>query len=301
MKKLLLGLLKKLKFLPPEQYVKIYYQYYTGKKLNLANPVEFNEKIQWLKVYYKPSILNQLVDKYAVRSFVAGRIGEKYLNELYQVYYRAKDVDFDELPEQFVIKGAHGFNFNLIVPDKSKLNRRRAAYLMRKWMSRNQYYRGGLEWAYKDVKPKLIAEAFLNELGRSTISDYKFYCFDGNVKFLQLDLERESNHQKLFYDKEWKKLPFTKGTGELSSATADKPQKFEEMVSLAEKLAKGFPFVRVDFYNLQGRIIFGEMTFYPGDGRQEFKPDRFNEVIGSYLKLPALEGQKAITTYNPNG
>ena len=168
-------------------------------------------------------------------------------------------------------------------------------------MSRNQYYRGGLEWAYKDVKPKLIAEAFLNELGRSTISDYKFYCFDGNVKFLQLDLERESNHQKLFYDKEWKKLPFTKGTGELSSATADKPQKFEEMVSLAEKLAKGFPFVRVDFYNLQGRIIFGEMTFYPGDGRQEFKPDRFNEVIGSYLKLPALEGQKAITTYNPNG
>ncbi|WP_445384503.1 ATP-grasp fold amidoligase family protein [Robiginitalea sp. IMCC44478] len=300
MKRLLLGLLKKFKFLPPELYVKIYYQYYTGKKLNLANPGEFNEKIQWLKVHYKPPILNQLVDKYAVRSFVSDRIGETYLNELYQVYYRAGDVDFDQLPEKFVIKGAHGYNFNLIVKDKSKLNKHRARYLMRKWMARNQYYRGGLEWAYKDVKPKLIAEAFLSELGRSTISDYKFYCFDGKVKFLQLDLERENDHQKLFYDPDWKKLPFTKGSGGLSAETADKPPKFEQMIALAEKLAKGFPFVRVDFYNLQGRIVFGEMTFYPGDGRQEFKPDSYNKIIGSYLNLPPLNGQKAITSYGPD-
>ena len=132
MYKLLLGLLKKLKFLPQKTFVKIYYQYYTGKKLNLEDPKELNEKIQWLKVYYRPKILNQLVDKYAVRSYVESKIGAQYLNECYGVYDSVGEVNFDEFPEKFVLKGVHGSNFNLIVKDKSKLNKTYARLKMRK-------------------------------------------------------------------------------------------------------------------------------------------------------------------------
>ena len=297
MKRFIYGILKKLKFLPPPLYVKIYYEYYTGKRLNLDNPVEFNEKIQWLKVYYKPAILTQLVDKYAVRSFVKEKIGEQYLNDLLQVYFKAGEVNFDELPDKFVIKGAHGFNFNLIVPAKKEINRSKARYLFKKWMSKNQYYRGGLEWAYKNVTPKLIAEAYLEEIGKSVIDDYKFYCFNGNPKFLQIDMGRGVEDHKVFYDLNWKKLPFTKGKGKLFDGELKQPDNFADMVDITKKLAEGFPFVRVDLYNIEGRIIFGEMTFYPGDGRQEFRPDKFNKVLGDYMELPSLNGNNMITSY----
>ena len=169
-RKMLFGIIKKFKFLPPEYYVKVYYEYYTGKKLNLDKPVEFNQKIQWLKVYYKPPILTQLVDKYSVRSYVEEKVGRAYLNDLLGVYENVRKVDFDRLPERFVIKGVHGCHFNLIVPDKEKLNQLKSRFLMRKWLGKNQYYRGGLEWAYKDVKPRLIAETYLEEMGREVVN-----------------------------------------------------------------------------------------------------------------------------------
>ncbi len=297
LKKIALGILKKMKFLPASFYMKIYYEYYTGKKLDLKNPVEFNQKIQWLKVYYKPAILNKLVDKYEVRSYVEQKIGSKYLNELIGVYYNAKDVNFDALPDRFVIKGAHGYNFNLIVKDKSAVKSSRAKYLFRKWLLRNQYYRGGLEWAYKDVKPKLVAEKYLEEIGKGVINDYKFYCFHGTPKFVQVDADRGIENYKAFFDLKWKQLPFLKGKGELPKDSIQKPKNFEKMSRLAAKLAADFPFVRVDFYNIDGKIIFGEMTFYPGDGRQEFKPDEYNLIVGNYLQLPSIpKGQKYITT-----
>ena len=140
LRKIGLGLLKKMKFLPPETYVKIYYEYYTGKKLDLANPVEFNEKIQWLKVYYRPPILTKLVDKYEVRKYVEKKIGIGYLNELYQVTDHHNGIDFDKLPSRFVVKGVHGYNFNLIVKDKNRLNKAKARFYFRKWLSKNQYY-----------------------------------------------------------------------------------------------------------------------------------------------------------------
>ncbi|MBT8210192.1 MAG: glycosyltransferase, partial [Eudoraea sp.] len=141
MKKAFLGILKKLKFLPPPLYVKIYYEYYTGKKLDLDHPKEFNAKIQWLKVFYKNPMLTKLVDKYTVREYVKEQVGEQYLNELLAVYDKVSEVDFDALPDQFVIKGVHGCHFNLIVPDKSRLKPFKARYLMSKWMHKNQYYR----------------------------------------------------------------------------------------------------------------------------------------------------------------
>ncbi len=296
-KKVTYGLIKKLKFLPPDLYIKIYYEYYSGKKLDLDNPIEFNQKISWLKAYYHPPILTQLVDKYAVRTYVKDKIGEQYLNELLHVYDKASDVNFEELPEQFVIKGVHGFHFNLIVKDKSKLNKKRARYLMRKWMSKNQYYRGGLEWAYKNVKPRLIAEKFLSEMDKEVLNDYKFFCFNGKPKFVQIDIERGINDYRAFYDLKWNKLEFYNKENPVFPGELTKPENFENMVEVATKLADKFPFVRVDLYSINGKTLFGEMTFYPADARKDFHPQKYNHILGSYIKLPEIpQDQKEITT-----
>ncbi len=286
MKKLFLGLLKKLKFLPPPLYVKIYYEYYTGKKLDLENPQEFNAKIQWLKVYYKNPLMTQLVDKYSVREYVNEKVGEQYLNELLGVYDRVTEVDFDELPDQFVIKGVHGCHFNLIVPDKAQLNPFKAKYLLRKWMAKNQYYRGGLEWAYKDVPHRLIAERYLSEMGKAVINDYKFFCFSGTPKYVQVDIGRGLENHRCFYDMEWEKQPFNVGRTSFFEGELQPPENFDEMKTIAKKLAADFPFVRVDLYNIDGRILFGEMTFYPSDGRNEFRPEEYNRILGDLLELP---------------
>lgn len=297
-KKMGYGILKKMKFLPQEFYVKIYYEYYTGKKLDLNNPLLFNEKVQWLKVYYRPVILNQLVDKYAVKAYVKEKVGEKYLNDTLAVYSRAEDVDFDALPERFVIKGVHGCHFNLIVKDKASLNIFRSRLKLKKWMAKNQYYRGGLEWAYKDVKPRLIAEKYLEEMGKEIINDYKFFCFNGEPKFLQVDIERGIEDFRCFYDLNWVKQPFTSEKNTFYTEEVEKPVNFDEMIEVVTKLCEGFPFVRVDLYNINGKVIFGEMTFYPSDGRKEFTPPEYNRILGDMLKLPDLKpGEKYITVH----
>jgi len=287
-RRLVLGIMKKMKFLPPELYVKIYYEYYLGSKLNLENPEGFNEKIQWIKVFYQPEILTQLVDKYAVRSYVINKIGDSYLNELLMVADSAKAIDFDKLPNQFVVKGTHGCNFNLIVNDKNSLNKYKAKLLFKKWLSKNQYYRGGLEWAYKNVKPRLIVEKFMKDPDQDVLIDYKFYCFDGEPTLVQIDIDRGAKHTRYFYDMNWIKQPFVKGNFEYSAQELQKPMNFSKMVELAQILADDFPFVRVDLYNLSGKIVFGEMTFYPGDGRHAFKPIKFENEIGKLLKLPEV-------------
>jgi hypothetical protein len=290
LKNIFLGLAKKLKFLPPPLYVKIYYRYYTGKVLDLENPREFNAKIQWLKVYYKDPRLTQLVDKYSVRSYVREKVGETYLNKLLGVYEKPDAVDFEALPEKFVIKGAHGCNYNLIVADKAKLAPAKARMKFRKWLSRNYYYRSGLEWAYKNVKPRLIAEAFLEEIGKSSLNDYKFFCFGGEPRFIQIDLDRKASHTRRYYDMQWNALPFRDTDYPPFEERLEKPPNFEEMIRVVRRLADDFPFVRVDLYNIAGRIIFGEMTFYPADGRLEFLPDQYNQIIGDYITLPSPVG-----------
>lgn len=281
--------------MPEATYLKIYYEYYTGKRLDLDNPLEFNAKIQWMKLYYRPPILNRLVDKYEVRKFVEDRIGGEYLNELFAVYSKASELDLESLPDSFILKGAHGYNQYLIVGDKKTQNPRRIRWLMRKWLSRNHYYRGGLEWAYKDVKPKVIAEKLLTQSESSGLNDYKYYCFSGQPKMIQVDVDRAGTHKKGYFSTDWEQLPFTKKTHAYETIELEAPPNLEAMTRLAAELSRGFPFVRVDFYNLDGQIIFGEMTFYPGDGRQEFLPDRYNAIIGSYLELPKLSEGQPIT------
>ena len=295
-KKIVYGLLKKMKFLPAEFYMKIYYEYYLGKKLDLANPKDFNQKIQWLKVFYRVPILHQLVDKYSVRQYVKEKVGEKYLNELIAVYNYPKEINYQELPNRFVLKATHGYHFNILVKNKSELNKTKARLKMEKWLRKNQYTRGGLEWAYKDIKPKFIVEKYLVQVGKEDINDYKFFCFNGEPKLLHVDIDRGTKHLRAYYDMDWKKLPIRHDIIGFIEGETEKPENFEEMKEVATKLAGTFPFVRVDLYNLDGRIIFGEMTFYPADGRLEFLPEKYNKILGDYLVLPKIpEGQKYIT------
>ncbi|WP_252723859.1 ATP-grasp fold amidoligase family protein [Winogradskyella psychrotolerans] len=295
----LLRQLRKMRFLPSKLYVQYHYEYFSGKKLNIKDPREFNAKIEWYKVFYRPKILNTLVDKYEVRHIIEKTIGKKYLNEIYGVYDNVEAIPFNDLPNQFVIKATHSSGHNVIVKDKSQLDTKKVTQKLKKWLKVNQYYRMGQEWAYKDVKPRFIIEKFLKQSDKSTLIDYKFYCFNGEPKFIDVHIDREEDHKQGCFDLDFNLLPFGKSkTYKSISSEIPKPTNLKEMVDLATILSKKLPFVRVDFYSVDGKTIFGEMTFYPSDARKAFYPEEYNTIIGDYFKLPKLkDGQKVITEF----
>ncbi len=290
-------MMRKMRFLPSKMYARYHYEYFTGKQLNLDDPKEFNEKIQWLKVFYHPDILTQLVDKYAVRAYVEEKIGAQYLNEIYGVYNSPDEIDYNTLPQKFVIKATHASSYNLIVTDKDNLDQSKTSKLFKKWLGINQYYRMGQEWAYKNVEPRLIAEKFLKDEGITSLIDYKFYCFEGVAKLVEVHLDRVENHKRGFYDLDFKKLPYRYvSANESITSKIERPSNFDEMKRLSEVLADKFPFVRVDFYSVKGKSIFGEMTFYPSDGRKDMSPDEYNEIMGGFIRLPELKTEQEFIT-----
>ena len=292
LKKFMYRIVKNFKFLPKETILKVRYEYYNGKKLNLDKPIDFNEKIQWLKLYYHVPILTQLADKCAVRSYVKKKVGKEYLNELYGVYENVNEIDFSVFPSKFVLKGAHGSSTNLIVEDKNSLDISKTQKTLNNWLRHNQYKKVGFEWAYKNIPPKIICEAYLEDAQQGKLTDYKFYCFNGKPKFITV----QNSSGKFFYGLNWEEVPFSWRIDYKGSIR--KPSNLKEMIKLSEKLADTLPFVRVDFYSIKGKIIFGEMTFYPTDGRDPFYPKKYNKIIGDYLKLPKIPaGQKTITNY----
>lgn len=274
------------KWIPDELYLRICYRAAFGKKLNLKDPKGFNEKLQWLKLYDHNPIYTTMVDKSTAKDYVANIIGEQYTIPTYGVWDKFEDIDFDSLPEQFVLKCTHDSGGLVICKNKAELDMQAAKRKIESSLKR-QFYYVGREWAYKDVKPRIIAEKLMTESDVQDLKDYKLMVFGGKVKCSFVCTERHSERgvHINFYDTDWELMPFERHYPR-SEETIEKPVSYDEMVELAEKLAHKLPFVRVDFYEIQGRPFFGELTLYPGDGFEEFNPEKYDDILGSWIKLP---------------
>ena len=268
--------------------LKLMYKSRTGKTLDLDNPKSFNEKLQWLKLYDRNPLYTKLVDKYDVRSYIAEKIGKEYLIPLYGVWDHPDEINFDSLPDQFVLKCTHDSGSVIICDDKSTFDINRAKKELKKAQKFNFYYHGR-EWPYKNVKPRIIAEKYMLNTANSTeLTDYKWYCFDGVAKamFIVTDRQIPGEEKKLdYFDMEFRHLPFTFG-GPNASRPIEKPTSFELMRELAERVSQNIPHVRVDFYEVDGQVYFGEMTFYDGCGMERFQPEEWDDILGSWICLP---------------
>ncbi len=267
-----------------------------GYELNLDNPQTFNEKIMWSKLYYQNPLITKCCDKFAVKDYVTETIGEQYIVKTIAQWDRPEDIDFDALPNQFVLKVNWSSGYNIICTDKSKLDIPETLRKLNMWMKpdRNAYYQF-FNWGFKHVKPVVYAEEYLEQTN-GQVYDYKFFMFGGEMKMMFIATDRTGINQLThdFFDRDFNPLPFTYGGIRHADPLPPKPKHFEKMISLAEKLAKPFPFVRVDFYELGDRIALGEMTFYPGGGILPFDPVEWDHKIGQWYPLP----QKMITDKN---
>ena len=275
-----------LKWMSDEQCIKFWYRIIFGKELDLASPKTFNEKLQWLKLYDRKPIYTTLVDKYAVKEYVASVIGEEYVVPTYGVWDSFDDIDFDSLPEKFVLKCTHDSGGLIICKDKNKLNIKAARRKINRCMKRNFYwvYR---EWPYKNVQPRIIAEAYLEDRAIKELRDYKFFCFGGVAKCYKVDFDRFINHHANYYDCANNLLSF----GEAAyppdfSRKINIPNNVKKMIELSDQLSKDVPLMRVDFYDVEEKIYFGEMTFFPASGYGEFTDDIWDKKLGTWLQLP---------------
>ena len=275
------------RWMSDEKFLKYAYRVHLGKKLDLKHPVTFNEKMQWLKLYDRRPEYTTMVDKYAVKQYVAEKIGEEYIIPTLGVWDTFDDIDFDTLPEQFVLKCTHDSGGLVICTDKSKLDKDSIKGLLGKYLKRD-YYSIHREWPYKNVKPRIIAEAYMEDSATLELRDYKFFCFDGEVKVLFIATERSSDTEETkfdFFDENFVHLPFTNGHPNAATPPS-KPQNFELMKELAKKLSNGVPHLRVDFYEADGKIYFGELTFYHWSGMVPFDPPKWDRKLGDWIKLP---------------
>ena len=276
------------KMFSDETYLKIMYRLYLGRSLNLKKPKRFNEKIQWLKIHGRKPINVVMADKYAVKEYIKDHIGEQYVIPLLGVWDRPEDIDFSKLPERFVIKCNHNSATGLyICRDKSQLDEKAVKKGLRKGL-RQDYYLASREKAYK-IPRKIIAEEYMEDTETQELRDYKFFCFDGKPKILYVAAGRKKVGESLsfdFFDMDYNHLPLTNGGLPNAKVTPKKPKCFEEMKQLATQLSKGMPHVRIDFYEVNGRVYFGEFTFSHEGGLSTFQPDEWDYKLGEMISLP---------------
>ena len=262
---------------------------YFHKKMNWDNPQTFSEKIQWLKIYGRTKENQIMSDKYLVKQYITERIGEQYVIPLLGVWDRPEDIDFSKLPDKFVIKCNHNSGTGMYISrDKLKLDEEAVRKELRKGL-RQDYYVGSREYAYKDIPRKIIAEQYMEDAETKELRDYKFFCFDGEPKALFIASGRLQGEECVtfdFFDMDYNHLPFTNGHPN-AKVQPKKPKCFEEMKQLAAKLSKGMPHVRVDFYEVDGQVYFGEFTFSHWGGLVPFEPEEWDYTFGSWIKLPA--------------
>lgn len=282
--------------MPDEEYLKRLYKSVMGKELDIDNPKTFNEKLQWLKLYNRCPEYTTMVDKYAVKRYVADKIGEKYIIPTLGVWDHFDDIDFSTLPKQFVLKCTHDSGGLVICKDKAKLDVKKAKSKIEKSL-KNNFYLMGREWPYKNVKPRIIAEQYMEDNPDSQdLTDYKLMCFNGKVKcsFTCTSRYAKDGLKVTFFDTNWERMPFERHYPAEPNQIC-KPKSYEEMTQLAEKLADKIPFVRIDFYEIKGKPYFGEMTFFPGNGMEEFTPEEWDGTLGSWIELPNKEGKLLFT------
>lgn len=271
--------------LPPSLYVRHVYQKKTGSSLNLSNPVTFNEKIQWLKLYYRNPLLPRMADKYEAKAVVNERLGRDYSVPTAAVFDNPDLIYLADLPEALALKATHGSGWNIISRDTAQLDQGDVRSYFRFWLGKS-YYRYSKEWAYKHIQPRVICEPLLmDEYGELPL-DYKVYCFGGEPYFVQVDFDRFTNHTRAFYDLEWRKQPFSVGYP-LSDKTVERPRVLDNMLELARVLSADLPYLRVDQYVVSDEIFIGELTAYPGNGMEVFSDEAWNRKLGDLLALPS--------------
>lgn len=265
-------------------YVTKQYKKNMGREINLQNPSTFTEKLNWMKLFYRHEDMPIASDKYEVRDYIKSKGLEHILNDLIGVYTDANDIDYDTLPDKFVAKATHGSSWNLVCNNKESLDWANWVKIMNSWLKLNLFV-FGREWNYKELTPRIVVEKFLEQ---DPLIDYKFFCFNGKPKYIQTNNFFEGKKYIEFYDLDWKKTEFTYITDYQSSTVLERPSQLKKMIDLATFLSKDFSFVRVDFYNVEEKIIFGEMTFFPSGGMENFKPVEKNIdlLLGKLLHLP---------------
>lgn len=260
------------------------YEAYTGKKLDLNKPESYSEKIQWLKLFDDNTLRTELSDKVLVREWIKKTIGEEYLIPIYGVYDHFDDINFDELPDQFVIKTNHSSGWNIIVKDKAAFDKKKARKTVEWWLSLDYGLWSEFEIHYTPINPKILIERYTVD-SAGELNDYKFLCFNGECKYFWMDFDRMTNHKRNVYDLEWNLQPWNQFTYGNYEGEIDKPQNFDEMVKIANILCKGFKHVRVDLYNVDGKVYFGEMTFTNGSGFEGIFPEKYDYELGKMIKL----------------
>jgi hypothetical protein len=286
-KTLRLKILKLLDFIPDK--IMIYIQYYvsTGRWLNLSNPKRFTEKLQWYKLYYRTKLLTQCADKYDVRRYIESKGLKDILVPLYGVYDNANEINFDNLQNSFVLKTTNGSHTNILCKNKHTLNINNTKNQLNKWLE-DWAGKVGREWAYYDIKPKIVCEEFIDVKNNSDLDDYKFFCFNGEVYYLYVVIDRTADDGiKLgIYDLEFNQLEYRRSDINPITKQLEKPKNFDKMIEMAKILSEDFPHARVDFYNIDGKIYFGELTFYDGSGYKGYVADEFDYILGKQFILP---------------
>lgn len=279
------------KWIPDQMFLKFAYKTLVGRKLNLNNPETFNEKLQWLKLYDRKPIYTTMVDKYAVKDYVASIIGEQYIIPTLGVWDNFDDIDFDALPNQFVLKCTHDSGGLVICKDKSQLDKMAAKKKIEKCLRRNFYWTGR-EWPYKEVKPRVIAEKYMEEYPTTNLTDYKIHSFNGIPRVILVCRDRfsELGLTEDFFDQDWTHLDVRREEHPNSSKAISRPKELDKMLELARILSKDIPFLRTDFYTIGGKVYFGELTFFPASGLEKFVPESFDKELADWIKLPEKVG-----------
>ena len=272
-------------WIPDDKYLKIKYRIKTKDKLNLENPGNYNEKIQWIKMNFRKDEHINMVDKYEARKFIEEKLGSKYLIPLIGIWDKTSDIDFAKLPDSFVLKCTHDSGSFIICRDKSKLNIAKTKRKLNRNLKRNYYYKSR-EWLYKDIKPRIICEQLLKNEDGSEIKDYKAFGFNGVVKFIGVRYSHEGQMTAQMFDTDWNSLdrPDMLLPGD---TRIDKPQTLDEIINITRILSAEMPMLRVDLYTIRDRVYFGEMTFYHGSGFDTIHLEDLEAKMGDWIELPA--------------